>query len=565
MGDKVLRFDKNQDRCIKFAQEYSKKQDYLKALTFLFDAMKQKETYSLYQNIARVYSDMELYELSNFYWFKYIYYAPKDKVSIGFEELAINYFYLDNTWASGYYFHKKLSIDGFVSEQNIDPEIMDFFSGEERKEHAYRIVYPHSLADYTLERTNAKRAIRVGDFDVATQSIEKIPNECRDEETLNDLCVSYIMTDDYENAEKTARYSIKKFGDNLNSYCNLSAIFELQKDYDNAEYYYRKALSLIKGEQDEWYKIVTCAIERADHLIVKKCLENILEERPFDYIMRFLYAISLGNLGEYEKSLGQMKKVWLINPRDIVIEYYVKQLKLIVKNGYDKEGVFPIKYNKEFPKKEREEYEKYIRELAKNPQKISSEIKKTETINKLIWGLVVGGDETMRLSVMILTNGDLKTFKEIAIKVLLNPDADSNVKRLLIYALILKAYKGRCAMVAGSYYCEFNLRKLLCEKKEGSDIYISSYALCVSRMIFYGIDDFTKMAKTTDKLFYEFGKEINCAEVNNEELAGLILSQSNYENFSKSQVVMSIFEIDKEKLEKLNNLVNAQKKGETDD
>ena len=101
----------------------------------LFDGEKICKNHEFYEKIAKVYSLMEQYEMSNLYWFRYLYYAPKDKVSMCYEELAINYFYLDNLWASGYYFHKKISVDGFVSKQDIDPEIIDFFSGEEAKKY----------------------------------------------------------------------------------------------------------------------------------------------------------------------------------------------------------------------------------------------------------------------------------------------------------------------------------------------------------------------------------------------------------------------------------------------
>jgi len=158
--NKIIPFEKDINRYIKLATCRIENKDYLGALSMLFDGERICKNYEFYEKIAKVYSLMEQYEMSNLYWFRYLYYAPKEKASTCYEELAINYFYLDNLWASGYYFHKKISVDGFVSRKDIDPEIIDFFSGEEAKKYAFRIVYPYDKADYSLELTNAKRFIR---------------------------------------------------------------------------------------------------------------------------------------------------------------------------------------------------------------------------------------------------------------------------------------------------------------------------------------------------------------------------------------------------------------------
>ena len=165
--------------------------------------------------------------------------------------------------------------------------------------------------------------------------------------------------------------------------------------------------------------------------------------------------------------------------------------------------------------------------------------------------MLFGKDITMRSSVMLLSLLDVKLVKDIALTVLLNPEVGQEVKKLLLYALVLKGVKGKIGLVAGSYYCEVNLKKLLCEKKKGSRFYVLSYALCLSRMVFYGIDDFTKMINATDMLFNDVGDLLTSEDVNNEELAGLILMRSGYENFADAQTVCSIFDVKQEKLDKL--------------
>ena len=472
---------------------------------------------------------------------------------------------MDNLWASGYYFHKKISLDGFVSKQDIDPEIIDFFSGEEAKKLAYRIVYPYDKADYSLETTNARRFIRAGNFKESIVELEKVPHACLDEQALDDLTVSYLMLDDYKNAEKSARESLNKFGENLNAYCNLSTIFEMQKDGGNAEFYYQKALQHFDKKIDDYYKIVGCAIERKDHATANKCFEKIVEDRPFDFTMRFFYALSLINLGNYTKGLKELKKSYLHNTKDFVIEYYIELTKKLIEGSGVGDKMLPLAYYKELPKKSQTEYKKKISELAKNPQNVHALIKNAETKQMLTWGLIFGKDALMKECAMILSFCDKKTFKEIALNVMLNPDVNADAKRLLVYALCLTGIKGKLAVVAGGYYCEFTLKKLLCETNIKARPYISAYSLCLSRMLFYGIDDFTNMVNATDRLFFDIGNRINSDEVNNEELAGLILAQSGYENFSNNKFILSVFDVEENKLKKLIDIAESAKKERDDD
>ena len=85
------------------------------------------ENLGVITDIADLYADTGLLELSNKFWFLYLNKAPKEKRALAYEELAINYFYLENFWASSYYFHQKLSVDGFISKEGLSQEIIDFF------------------------------------------------------------------------------------------------------------------------------------------------------------------------------------------------------------------------------------------------------------------------------------------------------------------------------------------------------------------------------------------------------------------------------------------------------
>ena len=66
-------------------------------------------------------------------------------------------------------------MDGYITKEGLDPEILDFFSGEEFKKNAYRIVYPPEKAKFDLEIKNGKRAISLGAFKEGAILFNKMP------------------------------------------------------------------------------------------------------------------------------------------------------------------------------------------------------------------------------------------------------------------------------------------------------------------------------------------------------------------------------------------------------
>ena len=565
--DKVLLFDKSEERYIKLADKRMAEKDYVGALALLFSAMEKSSNCEIYKKIAQIYSEIEQYELSNKYWFKFMYFAPKDKVSSCYESVASNLYELNNLWGAAYYIHQKFTVDGTLTKEIANQEILDFLSGDERKDLHYRVVYPYDKADYSLEIESARQAIKMNDCKAAVTLFESVPIACLDEEALNDFTVAYMLVEDYDSAEKVTRESIKRYGESLGSFCNLSTISQMKKDSQNCKYYYDKAMALMTDAQDEYYKILNPAIEMNDHKTIKLCLEKISLEKSNDLTIRFYLALAQINLFEYDNALSELKELYQYNPNDFVVEYFIDFVKSIKNGNGETQRLLPVSYVKALPKKVIKRYEKAIQKLIEYPQKISQEIKKVSVKKLINWGLTSkeASDEIVRICAMILTIADEKIFKETTFDILLNPEVSLETKSLLVYALILKGYKGKIAHASGMYYTEISLKKLAFKMGEESRIYLTSYALCVSRMIFRGMEDFSKMAKATNYLYKNFGKAITSAEVNNEELAGLILLHSGHEKYKSEKAIARIFEVSVNKLKKLKNLTKIAIKEQEND
>lgn len=560
MEQKILQFTRREKTYLKLAEERAERGDFTGALGFLFSAKDLEETPEVLSAIADVYSEMGALELSNKYWFKYIDKVQEDKLAVAYEELAINLFYMENYLASSFYFHKKLMMDGYISKEGIDQEIIEFFSGEEYRKNSYYLAYPFDKADYSYTAKRAKRALAGGGFDEAISLINSIPIPCRNEEVLGDLTIAHLMNEQYDEAADVARSSLAMHGDNVTAFCNLSTVYDMKEDKDKSEYYYKKALEYRKGEENEEYRIATCAIEREDHSTVKACLQKIVEERPYDVVMRFFYGISLINLGEYPSASEELLKVYKTDPYDMVFEYYAK-LALGLKDGRVKELSFnKIRYMKLLPEQVEKEYKKMISDLTANPQKACSAIKKPNVIKVLEYVLRSADKDVARQAVYLLSTVYSPQARELLKQALSDNEVQTGVKRVILYAMVINGCKENLSIVDRNFYFKCKAKKVACEKDKDAGLFLSAYALCFSRMVFYGVEDLDKIASSANKVYSKLKDVITEAEVSNDELAGLILSIAGIEKLSGDNEVCGIFDIEKKKLGLLKSIYKGEKK-----
>ncbi|MBQ3116256.1 MAG: hypothetical protein IJC07_04430 [Clostridia bacterium] len=552
----ILQFTKDLDRYKRLAEARANGGDLLGALDLLYTAKTIDDNYEIYMEIAYIYADMGLLDLSNKYWFKYIATAPKDKVSIAYEELAINLFYLDNFVASSLYFHKKITTDGHISREGLSQEILDFFSGEEMKRDAYRVVYPFNKANYNFETKIAKHSLAIGAFEEAKKRLLVIPEERRTEEISGDLAVTYFMTDDLDGAEKVCRDSLSRHGENITAYCNLSTIFDMKEDKENADYYYKKALSMEKGDKGEEYKLATCAIERLDHQTVKRCIAKILEERPYELAMRFFYGLTFINLGEYERAVEELSKTYRLDPDDLITEYYLNLAKRFEK-GMVSDKILPLEYVRELPKGEVKNREELFDQLIDAPQKISTALKKEETFKAVKWGLLHADGPTARNACYILVCNFSPRAKKTLLDALLDPEVKDETKRAIVYMIIANGYRQKFVVTNGNFYLKVKPKKLQLEKLKDvyTAQYVGAYALCMMRAVSYGAEDTDKIALMTDKAFFRLKDKISPGELTDDELAALIFSMCKFEWCSRDRDIVRMFGIDKQKLEKLKEMI----------
>lgn len=539
---KILQFNKEIDRYLDLADKKAEQGDLTASLGFLFCALKNEYSHKVLARIADVYGDMGIISLSNAYWFKFLSVCPEDKQTIAHEQLAINYFYLDNFFASSYYFHLKLSKDGFISKEGLDEEVLNFFNDTFDKKSAYHVAYPFDRADWSFRTKMAKHALASGDYARAEKIYSSIPKECMSEEVSGEFAVTLFLNKKDKQMIEACKDSLQRNGENVTAYCNLASLYHAKGDKEKSAYYYAQAIRLNKGDLDDAYKLASCAMEQGDHQNANACLQKILIDRTFDVSMNYFYAVSQANLGNYSASAQTFCEIYRIYPEDLVVKFYAQYLTKVAETGNDYKNLFPLSYAKELPKEIVKNYKRKITELYQDPKKALSQIKKKEIQEILEWGLVQDNPEYAKHVVFILTNSDIQWAEKTLLNSLMNVDVLGEVKRAIITMLVLGGKKEKFPVIANDFLVMVKPRKVVFENKIDGDVFMAAYAICLSRITYWNIDAFDKIAFSMNKIYKKLGDTVFFSGVTAEELAAIAVCISKIERLENPDFVCTFFD-----------------------
>ena len=539
---KILTFKKGKDVYTALADKKAEQGDLVASLGFLFSALEKNGDYTILADIADTYSEMGLMSLSNAYWFKFLEKAPENKLTVAYEQLAINYFYMDNYFVASYYFHLKLSKDGYISKEGLDEEVLNFFYDTFDKKSAYHVAYPPDKADWSFRKKMAKHALAAGDSENAEKIYSSIPKECMDEDTYGEFAVTLFLNKKDKQLIQACKDSLETHGENVTAYCNLSSLYHDKGDKEKSEYYYAKALSLNNGELNHAYKIATCAMEQKDHETACSALAKILQERAYDVNMNFFYAIALANTGNIEGATQIFCQIYRIYPSDKVVEFYAKYFTWLSDGAPDEKGILPLDYARELPSKMVKNYKRKISELFGDLKKASSQIKRQEVREVLEWGITQERGEYGKNSVFILANSESEWAEKLLIDSLMNIDVCPSVKRAIITMLILKGYRQRFNVIANDFFVTVKPRKLVCENKLDGDLFVAAYATCLSRMAFWNIEGFDKIAFSINKLYKKLGNSVYFTGITPEEIGAIAVCISKFERLDNPDYVCKFFD-----------------------
>ncbi|MBQ3596710.1 MAG: tetratricopeptide repeat protein [Clostridia bacterium] len=545
--DNLLFFNNTTQKYRELAEIKAEKGDYLESLGFLFTALKNEKSADVYADIACNYAEMGLYITSNEYWYKYLSICSDKQVGFAYEQLAINFFYMDNFNLSGYYFHQKLSKDGFISQDNLDEDVLNFFNDAIDKRPAYHVAYPFERADYSFEKKLAKHAITSGEYNGANRIYNKIPMQCMNEEDAGEYAFSLFLSGDEKGMKQVCKDSLITHGENVTAYCNLSSLYFAKGDKEKSQYYYKMALGVYTGKEHEVYKIATCAMEQGDHQTANQSLARILSDRTYDVTMRFLYGITQLNLGKFQLAEKTFSEVYRTLPNDKVMQFYAVYSSQLSRGGKCEKNYLPLEYILDYPTQILRNNKKLISEMFTG--KISLRGKGCYKYKDVLeWGLKQPDYDYAKKSVCVLSTLKDGWAKNILLDSLMDKDVNSQIKQMIIGMIIIAGYKERFCAVLNDFFVSIKPRKLIFEDKVDGDIYLAAYAVAVSRLAYWNIDAFEKVGFSINKIYKKLNFSVVEMGMSPEELATVAIIISKIDKLGDSAKVCKYMEVSESKV-----------------
>ena len=546
---------------VKLAKQKIENSDVLSGITLLFTALKyipSEQSYKIYQLLAQAYRQIEEYDSSNGFWYKYLAEAPKNLYSKAYDGLGDNYLASDDLFNSAYYYNLSCN-DGKKQDESLSEDVLEKFFYKLKSPKEYYLAYPFNKADFSVLEHNAKNAFSSGDFNLALDIYLKIPPEKLSDYAIENVTLSCYALNKVDVAIDVCRKILKANTNNFSAICNLSSLYNSQDNQDKANYYYELAKSLFNDSVDQSFTIYDCAIEQKDGSLIRRCYKNITKEFPNETAIIFPYAIMLSNCGEYQEAYKQISYLRKLFPSDIEYKFFADYLNKLCATGQDDKGFLPFDYKKELPEKQILEYVKRIEDVYAQSILVGNVVLKKQDLNVFVWSILHGDPLFYKHSIFLLAFSGKPWAYKVLTDLLIDVKTIASAKSQIIYSLIVNGYNKDFFVVANKFFIKLKYVKIPFEDKPNGEIFLAGYASAVSKMVFWNINNTSKLCISANKVYKALKDRVNELKIIQQEVAVLSLSLCKFNKALNINNLCDFFGADIQRVTELFNIIEGAK------
>ncbi len=534
-GKKVVNFDKGFDFYVNKGVESVKDGEYLKALRYIFAALKKRPSASsALIGLAVVYQKMNLFDASNSALFKLLSNEPDNESACAL--LGQNYSIVGDSLHELYYLKN-------FSELTDDVDLMEVFENSFNFIPQYEQVYPMPKHLCEVVKQRCVRLFLDGQIDEAKQGflevLESFPDDafCK-----NHMCQIYILEGKFARVIDTAKQILRKDENDVFAWCNLAMALYFIGNKGQCDDAVEKLASLDVKDVDDVKRVIKIMSLTGRHAQALKQTEEYLREFPYDVDYLTFAAVAAYNCGKLEKCKEYFVTINRIFPDTMLLKYYLGFVQDAIDCG-KKEETLP--YELALPAEEENKIKKQIAEI--NFENIWDD---TQTESIASWAF---NNEQVDLSEFIL-DGIIKTNPKKAKRVLKNLLAQSygwQIKRLALWKLLQNYPKKDIYLSKDGYFMQLEMPAKNIPQKNAKAFWRAFATLSV----FFVDDD-----NWVDKLVYS-AKSIECksddlktAGASFDEVAALIVRLAKLNDFGDLQIC-KLFKISYNRLAMLTELL----------
>ena len=456
MNSEEIKFSYDAETLIKISDRKADEGDLESALLFLLDAKTSKKTAAeVYYKIAGLYYDMELYDKSLYYWYLLLDMPQKNReqypVSEIYNGIASCYYALNVPAVAAYYFNNQLKNE---KEEDLIGDYEDFENSEEGFdvldecvksalgiEKPFKVVYPPEAVDYSETLKKGKRLLSSGEREEALKVFDEIhPSSKEYPDASNNIAVIKILGGDIDGGIEQSKKTLEREPRNIIALTNLYMLY-LEKDEPKtaAEYF-----SLIDEKNaktdDEVFRLANVYFEKKDFSSAARLFKKLLVKKPFQLIIKYLYAVSLYNGGDFENAAAEFTSIANLNNGDLICEYYAKTALSLLSAGAKKAEF--ISGRKAFPKEIEEKYLKKIESFLKGKiENLDKFLSKKENAEILKWAINSENTNLQELAMFLASLTENRAVKNYAFNKLLDPAISNAAKGQIVLAIVTEASK----------------------------------------------------------------------------------------------------------------------------
>lgn len=163
----------------------------------------------------------------------------------------------------------------------------------------------------------------MNDFDKIEELFETVKDDPSNFQAVRELSVALLDSGYNEEALKQLVYLVGVFPDDARLYFNIGFTFEKLKNFEKAEYSYRKAISLDPDEPDYQYNLGYLLMKdkkRTKEAV--ECFKKVLEKEPKDPNTYFNLGVIYLRGKAYETASKCFKKAYALNNYDILALFF---------------------------------------------------------------------------------------------------------------------------------------------------------------------------------------------------------------------------------------------------
>ncbi len=549
--EKVVEFELNKDLVRKLAMRRADNGDYVGALDFLMPLLNGKGANDVMLDVADIYREMDEFELSNRYIFKYMSKTGENNLSSVYEDLAINHFYLDRYDVASYYLKKKLDEDGFLDRELLDQEILEYYSGNDGKD--IKLVYPPELADYEEEYKEAVKEMASGNFEGAIYMLSQIPKGSKDYlNAVDKIAYAYYLMDDLEKALYYSKEMIKLKGDSVLAYCHLTNIYSRTRNNKKSDFYYAKAKSCEIKDNEEVARLAVCALDKKDGEFACSLMEKLLKDKEYSCDLLIYYGQALVNTDRWEKAREVFSKAYRIDNGNHVAKYYLKFTERLLDGDKNAKSKLPISFSGDIPEFE---YEKMIDKLmalnAQSSKAFTESLKKKEIQEMFSFGVESKNPTISEACVFTLFKSQSPFSVKLLKECLLLDGVDIGLKRAIVYNL---AYNGqnKIALTVHGRFNRIKVGDIGVSKGPEELVFFSGYVSALAFLSVTPFDNYLKLRMLAKIVYTDLVNDYQ--DLTADEIGALIVYLLKFGKVSTKQSVCKCFGIKRERFNQVYEL-----------